>query len=80
VPEAKRRWGYYVLPVLHGDRLVARVDARADQKAGVLRVAALHLESGATDADLEAAQAELRELAAWLRLPKVTIERIVRPS
>jgi uncharacterized protein YcaQ len=79
VPEAKRRWGYYVLPVLHGDRLVARVDARADHKAGVLRVAALHLEQGASDADLEASRAEVGELAAWLGLASIEIVRVARP-
>jgi uncharacterized protein len=79
VPEAKRRWGYYVLPVLHRDRLVARVDARADQKAGLLRVASLHLETGATDDDLEATRAELGELAGWLGLASIEIARIVRP-
>jgi uncharacterized protein YcaQ len=80
VPEAKRRWGYYVLPVLHGDRLVARVDARADRKAGVLRVAALHLEAGAKRADLEATHAELTELATWLQLGSVEVQRVVRAS
>ena len=79
VPVAKRRWGYYVLPILHRDRLVARVDARADQAASVLRVAALHLEPQASDKDLNAARAELDELAAWLRLGSVEIKRIAGP-
>lgn len=78
VPEAKRRWGYYVLPALHGERLVGRVDARADRKTGVLRVPALHLEPGATSADEEAIRAELDELAAWLRLDRVEVGRVVR--
>jgi uncharacterized protein len=78
VPVAKRRWGYYVLPVLHGDRLVARVDARADHGTGVLRVATVHLEPGASDDDLQAARAELDELAAWLGLASIEIDRIVR--
>jgi hypothetical protein len=41
-PGAKRRWGYFALPMLHRDRLVGKVDATADRKAGVLRVDAIH--------------------------------------
>jgi len=78
VPPAKRRWGYYVLPVLHGDRLVARVDAKADRAAGVLRVSALHLEASAGDEDLDAIDSELRALAAWLALGDVVIEHRIR--
>jgi uncharacterized protein YcaQ len=68
VPAAKRRWGYYVLPVLNGDRLVARVDAKADRKAGVLNVLSLQPEAGTGRADLEATRRELRNLAEWLGL------------
>ena len=46
VPEARRRWGYYVLPVLFGDRLVGRVYPRADRKAGVLEIADIWWEDG----------------------------------
>jgi uncharacterized protein YcaQ len=80
VPAAKRRWGYYVMPVLHGDRLVARVDARADRSAKVLVVSAMHLEAGATESDLEATRAELEELAAWQRLERVDVQRIARAA
>ena len=41
-PAAKRRWGYFALPILHGDRLIGKLDAAADRKAGVFRVAAIH--------------------------------------
>jgi uncharacterized protein YcaQ len=77
VPVERRRWGYYVLPVLHRERLIGRVDARADRDAGVLRVPTLHLEPHATRADRDAAHAELAELAAWLRLDRVEVEREV---
>ena len=47
VPKARRRYGYFVMPVLHGDRLVARIDPRYDRKAGVLEVNAVHPEADA---------------------------------
>lgn len=78
VPETKRRWGFYVLPVLHGDRLVAKADVKADRKEGVLRVPALHMEAGARSDDVDAARGELKALADWLKLEKVTIKRTVR--
>jgi hypothetical protein len=80
VPVPDRRWGYFVLPALHGDRLVAKVDARADRAAGVLRVPALHLESHAAAGDEAAVGAELNELAAWLRIDRVEVERVARES
>jgi hypothetical protein len=67
-PAAKRRWGYFALPILHGDRLVGKLDAAADRKAGVLRVNAIHEDVKLTRAVREAVQAELRSLAEWLGL------------
>lgn len=70
-PEAKRRWGYFALPVLHGDRLVGKVDAKADRKAGTLTVRAIH-EDVPFDADTkDAVDAELDALAGWLGLERV---------
>jgi hypothetical protein len=67
-PKAKRRWGYYALPILYGDRLVGKLDAAADRDAGVLRVAAVH-EDEAFDAKTRAAVwAEIEDLGRWLGL------------
>jgi uncharacterized protein YcaQ len=68
VPKSKRRWGYFVMPVLRGDRLVARIDAKLDRKAELLRIPAVSLESHATKTDVEAVKAELAELASWLNV------------
>jgi len=79
VPPAQRRWGYYVLPVLDGERFVARADAVLDRDAGVLRVLALHLDdaaSGATRARA-AAEAALGELAGLRGAAELRIERVV---
>jgi uncharacterized protein YcaQ len=67
-PAAQRRWGYFALPVLHEDRLVGKVDARADRKAGELRVAAVHEDSPFTSSTRDAVRAELEDLASWLGL------------
>jgi uncharacterized protein YcaQ len=70
-PAAKRRWGYYALPVLHHDRLVGKVDATADRKTSVLRVHAIHEDIRFTPTMTKAVQAELDDLASWLGLGAV---------
>jgi uncharacterized protein YcaQ len=70
-PAAKRRWGYFALPVLHHDRLVGKIDAIADRKASVLRVNAIHEDVKFTRTMTKAVQAELEELASWLALSAV---------
>ena len=76
VPEAKRRWGYYVLPFRHGDAIAARVDLKADRKTSELLVQNAYLERAADSGDtVDALVRELRSLAAWLKLDRVTIRK-----
>ena len=78
VPPAERRWGYYVLPVLRGDRIVARFDARRDEGKGTLRVLALYAEPGTTADDARAVAREILGLSRWLKLRAVEYERVPR--
>ncbi len=70
-PAANRRWGYFALPVLHGDRLVGKVDAKADREASVLRVNAIHEDVRFDRTIKKAVKAELEALASWLGLRRV---------
>ncbi|WP_018352453.1 DNA glycosylase AlkZ-like family protein [Longispora albida] len=67
-PAAQRKWGYWAMPILSGDRLVGKLDATADRKAGVLRVGALHQDEEFDSATSAAVHAEIEDLATWLRL------------
>jgi uncharacterized protein len=67
-PADKRRWGYFALPVLYGDRLVGKVDAKADRKAGAFTVHAVHEDVPFTRTMSAAVTEEIEELARWLGL------------
>ncbi len=75
-PAVKRRWGYFALPILHHDRLVGKLDAKADRKASVLRVHAIHEDVKFTRTMTKAVEAELEDLASWLGLSS-GVERAV---
>ena len=63
-PREKRVWGYFVLPILHGDRLIGRADLAVDRRAGRLDVHAIHAEPRAPRAGRSIRRA-LDRLAAW---------------
>jgi hypothetical protein len=73
VPRAARRYGYYAMPVLHGDRFVARVDPAVDRDRGVLRVHAVTPEPGAGRAVAPAVGAAVRELATWVGASRIEV-------
>lgn len=67
-PVAKRKWGYFALPILFGDRLVGKLDATSDRKAGVLRVDAIHRDVPFDRKMSTAVDREIKDLAKWLDL------------
>ena len=74
VPAAKRVHGYYVLPFLHANKLCARVDVKADNKAGVLHVPAVYAENDSMNDDaVEALASELWALAVWRNLETIKV-------
>jgi len=82
VPAAKRRWGYYVLPILFGDRLVGRIEPRIERRAGALRIAGLWWEDGfdplAADGFAPAFAAAIAAHRDFGDMARVTFPRTVR--
>ena len=81
-PAARRRYGYFTLPILHRGALIGRLDPKAYRKAGRFEVIALHLEPGVTVTDELVADLSdaLRECAAWHRTPEVVVRRSDPPE
>jgi uncharacterized protein YcaQ len=76
VPKAKREYGYFVLPILRGDRLVGRIDPLFDRKHGVLRINAVYAEPDASASDRPAVRRAIDRLAAWLGAGEVAWPRL----
>jgi uncharacterized protein YcaQ len=81
-PAAKRRYGYFTLPILHRGQLIGRLDPKAHRAQGVFEIKALHLEPGVSVneklvADLAAV---LRRLAGWHAMPNLIVRQSDPPE
>jgi uncharacterized protein YcaQ len=77
VPKAKREYGYYVLPILRGDRLIGRIEPAFDRKTGVLHVHGVFAEPGAPVRAGSGVASATRRLAKWLGATDVVYSRKV---
>ena len=79
-PVAKRRWGYWAMPILYGDELVGKLDATADRKAGVLRVNAVHPDTEITPSDGGGDRHRTRRSRRLARTPPRAFRRLTSQS
>jgi winged helix DNA-binding protein len=76
VPKPKHEYGYFVLPILHGDRLVGRIDPLFDRRTGLLRVHEVYAEPGAPKSAGPAVAQAIARLAGWLGAGEVAYSRV----
>jgi hypothetical protein len=79
VPPARREYGYYVLAILHGDRLIGRIDPVLDRKRRTLTVNALYAEPKAPADAWPAVSRAIEELAAWIGAEEIKLPRLPAP-
>ena len=76
VPKANREFGYFVMPILHGDRLIGRIDPSFDRRANVLRVNAAFAEDDAPRDAWPAIRAQIADLASWLGADDLSLPKL----
>jgi uncharacterized protein YcaQ len=79
VPPAKREFGYFVMPILHGERLIGRIDPVFDRKSGVLRVNAVYAQPNAPPGAAAGVARTIRDLARWVGAKRIDISRSRSP-
>jgi uncharacterized protein YcaQ len=81
-PAAKRKYGYFTLPILWDNALIGRIDPKAHRKEGIFEVRALHLEPGVVvdDALVAEVKAALQACAAWHKTPQVVVRYAAKPG
>ncbi len=74
-PAAKRKYGYFTLPILYNNSLIGRIDPKAHRKEGIFEVKALHLEPEVVvdDTLIAEVRSALQALAAWHKTPQVAV-------
>jgi uncharacterized protein YcaQ len=79
VPPAKREFGYYVMPILHGERLIGRIDPVFDRKSRTFRVNAVYAEPDAPPRAGESVARAIRDLALWVGATRIDVGRSRSP-